>query len=152
MNPATSLWPERTSTPILRRTSNAHATAAAGINTTKSSVQKTASRENMRATSLPDWREQYRALKRTLHDGCMIGPRARTTRPSIARRPYSKGRTGLFKRNADRKVWLLAWGLTLAFHVLLVLFFQSLPPLMASAVTIKKPEPIRLNFVQPSKP
>jgi len=47
-------------------------------------------------------------------------------------------------------VWLLAWALTLVLHVVLVLFFQSLPPLQASAVTIKKPEPIRLNFVKPA--
>ncbi len=35
---------------------------------------------------------------------------------------------------------------------MLVLLFQSLPPLQASAVTIKKPEPIRLNFVKPAAP
>lgn len=70
----------------------------------------------------------------------------------LARATYTKGRNGLFKRNADRKVWLFAWALTVLLHALLVLFFQNLPPLQASAVTIRKPEPIRLNFVQPATP
>ena len=55
----------------------------------------------------------------------------------------------LVQRNSDRDSWLLAWVLTLALHAIAVVLIMRLPP-TTPAITIHRPEPIRLVFARPA--